>query len=585
LLLLAVLILGWVIFESYRDGGSVARLFGRSDAGKMLQNQGKGNGEYYNTVNLPMVNTMQDSYHTIIDVVRPALVSIDVAVTSPAAEDVPLGNMNPVQNPVGGGNPVAGAPLANYTRVGSGVIIAGEGYVLTSYHVIEGATAMKATVYGPGGANDYPLKVVNIDKTTDLALLRLLENGPFPHAVLGDSDMVRTGDVVLAMGSPFGFDQTITTGIISSRNRTVTIGGKVYEGMIQTDTPINKGNSGGPLVNVRGEVIGINTAIYSPTGTFSGIGFSIPVNHAASLVGGVVDFGGTPSQVAVGQLAAWARAGRQTGNSYKLPNGHIVTPPHQYRGKCLDCHPQLCTTPGQGGGQGGGRGGGMGFGRGGGLNPFPIAGQPSVTSDPYLGATLLDVDELIAKQFKLAHAGGVLVDRVMPGGPAEAAGVQRGDVILRLDGRSIRTINELQKMLSTKKPGVGAELVMLSNGSRKTVKVRFAKTPVAAVPSPPTPAQAAGPRPPAEFEWIGAELTPLSPAIQAYVQTGVYVADTGGVLRAAGVMKGDVIKSVNNRAVADILTFIKISKKVNVKDGILLEVIRAGNPLYITVKG
>jgi hypothetical protein len=140
-------------------------------------------------------------------------------------------------------------------------------------------------------------------------------------------------------------------------------------------------------------------------------------------------------------------------------------------------------------------------------------------------------------------------------------------------------------MLSTKKPGVGAELVMLSNGARKTVKVRFAKTPVAAVPSPPAPAQAAGPRPPAEFEWIGAELTPLSPAIQAYVQTGVYVADTGGVLGAAGVMKGDVIKSVNNRAVADILTFIKISKKVNVKDGILLEVIRAGNPLYITVKG
>jgi len=485
LLLLAVLILGWVIFESYRDGGSVARLFGRSDAGKMLQNQGKGNGEYYNTVNLPMVNTMQDSYHTIIDVVRPALVSIDVAVTSPAAEDVPLGNMNPVQNPVGGGNPVAGAPLANYTRVGSGVIIAGEGYVLTSYHVIEGATAMKATVYGPGGANDYPLKVVNIDKTTDLALLRLLENGPFPHAVLGDSDMVRTGDVVLAMGSPFGFDQTITTGIISSRNRTVTIGGKVYEGMIQTDTPINKGNSGGPLVNVRGEVIGINTAIYSPTGTFSGIGFSIPVNHAASLVGGVVDFGGTPSQVAVGQLAAWARAGRQTGNSYKLPNGHIVTPPHQYRGKCLDCHPQLCTTPGQGGGQGGGRGGGMGFGRGGGLNPFPIAGQPSVTSDPYLGATLLDVDELIAKQFNLAHAGGVLVDRVLPGTPADEVGIQRGDVILRLDGQRVQNVSEFQKMISAKKPGSAIELAILSNGSRKTVRVRFDKTQAMAPPFAP----------------------------------------------------------------------------------------------------
>lgn len=580
LFLLAVLTLGWVIFESYRDGGMVSHLFGLDEPGKMLQKPGKGSSDYYNTVNLPVVGTMQDSYHTIIDVVRPALVSIDVAVTSPAAgEEFPGGNLNPVLNPGVAGNPVAGAPLANYTRVGSGVIIADKGFVLTSYHVVEGATAMKATVYGPGGANDYPLKLVNVDRATDLALLRLLGDGPFPHAVLGDSDMVRTGDVVLAMGSPFGFDQTITTGIISSRNRTVTIGGKVFEGMIQTDTPINKGNSGGPLVNVRGEVIAINTAIYSPTGTFSGIGFSIPVNQAASLVGGVVDFGGTPPQVAGGQLAAWARAGRQTGNSYKLPNGQILTPPHAFRGKCVDCHPQLCTTPGQGGGRG--------FQMGPGIRPvnaLPVA-QGTMTSDPYLGATLLNVDDLLAKQFKLAHAGGVLVDRVMPGSPAEVAGVQRGDVILRLDGRSIRTIDDLQKILGTKKPGVGSELVMMSNGARKTVKVRFAKQPVGAVPAPGAPAQAALPRQPAEFEWLGAELTPLSTAIQAYVNTGVYVADTGGVLRAAGVMKGDVIKSVNNHSVADMLTFIKISKKVNVKDGILLDVIRAGNPLYITVKG
>ena len=574
LFLLALLTLGWVVFESYRGGGIVGRMFGHD--GEKLADKAKDDTAFSSIANLPVVNTMQDSYHTIIDIVKPALVSIDVAVQAPAE----------VENvPGGGANPVAGAPVTNYTRVGSGVIIADKGYVLTSYHVVEGATAMKATVYGPGGANDYPLKLVNLDRTTDLALLRLLGDGPFPHAVLGDSDAVRTGDVVLAMGSPFGFDQTITSGIISSRNRTVTIGGRVFEGMFQTDTPINRGNSGGPLVNARGEVIAINTAIYSPTGAFNGIGFAVPVNQAASLVGGVVDFEGVPPQVAGGQLAAWARMGRQTGNSYKLPNGQIVTPPHAFRGKCIDCHPQLCTTPGQGGGRGPGLGlwpgNGLGLNRN---NAFAVAGQGAVRSDPYLGATLLDVDSLIAKQFNLAHAGGVLVDKVMPGSPAEAAGVQRGDVILRLDGKRLQDINELQKILGEKKPGAAAELAMMSNGSRKIVKVQIAQQPVAALPTV-APAQGPQARQPAEFEWLGAEIAPLNPAIQAYVNSGVSVAETGGVLGAAGVLKGDVIKSVNNHAVGDMISFIRIAKKVNVKDGILLDVIRGGNPIYITVKG
>lgn len=565
LLVLALLILGWVLFESYRDGGIAARWLGNDDV-KLLQKQAKGDPNYYNTVNLPVVNTMQDSYHTIIEHVRPTLVSIDVAVTGPAEIEL---------NPGAGVSPVAGAPVANYTRVGSGVIIADKGYVLTSYHVIEGATALKATVYGPGGSNDYALKVVNIDKTTDLALLRLLGDGPFSSASLGDSDAVRSGDVVLAMGSPFGFDQTITTGIISSRNRTVTIGGRVFEGMFQTDTPLNKGNSGGPLVNTRGEVIAINTAIYSPTGVSSGVGFAIPVNQAASLVGGVVDFGGA-APAAGGQLAAWARSGRQTGNSYKLPNGQIITPPHQYRGKCVDCHPQLVAAQVQGG---------KGLVMGPGVprsNTLPVAGQGPVTSDTYLGATLLDADALIAKQFNLAHAGGVLVDRVMPGGPAEAAGIQRGDVILRLDGRKLQNVAELQQMLSAKKPGAAAELTMMSNGARKTLKIRFAQMP-AGVPSLMAPAPKV--KQPAEFEWLGVEITPLPAAIQGYVNSGVYVAEKGGLLGAAGVMKGDVIKSVNNHAVPDMISFIKIAKKVNVKDGILLDVIRGGKPMYITIKG
>ncbi|KJJ83152.1 magnetosome protein MamE, partial [Candidatus Omnitrophus magneticus] len=250
--------------------------------------------------------------------VRPSLISIDAAVPAVATRPgTPAIAPHNLEQPT-------------YNRAGSGVIIEPRGYVISSLHVIAGAKSLKATVYGPKGANTYSLKIVNSSSDTDLVLLRLQGDGPFPYATLGDSDNVRTGDVVLAMGSPFGFDQTITTGIISSTKRTISVDGKVYEDLLQTDTPINKGNSGGPLVNLYGQVIGINNAIYSPTGMFSGIGFALPINQAASLVGGVLDFGNTPIQAAAGQIVAWGSRGRQSGNSYRLPNGQVITPPHVY---------------------------------------------------------------------------------------------------------------------------------------------------------------------------------------------------------------------------------------------------------------
>ncbi|MBF0564239.1 MAG: trypsin-like peptidase domain-containing protein [Nitrospirae bacterium] len=581
LLLLAMLTLGWAVYESYKGGGFVSKFINTDDYKHSFDKDvsDKHVPGFSSTVALPdtrAVVTVQESYHGIIEAVRPALISIDVAVAADAglqaAPDV--AGVSP--------NLVAGAPVANYNRVGSGVVIDPIGFVLTSFHVIEGATAMKATVYTAGGAREYPLKVVNVDKSTDLALLRIIGNAPFAHAVLGDSDVVRTGDVVVAMGSPFGFDQTITTGIISSRNRTITIGGKVYEGMLQTDTPINRGNSGGPLVNVRGEVIGINTAIYSPNGAFSGIGFAIPANDAATVVAGVVDFGNTPVQVATGQLAAWQRTGRQVGNSYKLPNGQMVIPPHPYRGKCLDCHPQLCQTPGQGGGTGQGKG--LGQGQVAAPNSAtaiavnPTAAQNAGQSDPFFGAVVMDVDSVVAKNFNLAHQGGVLIDRVYPGTPAEIAGLSRGDIILRVDGRRVGNVSEFKQIISAKPAGNKFELVLNSNGAHKVIKLKTAPMP----PFMPQNVQAAQVR---EFEWLGSEITPLTPAIEGFVRTGVYVADTGGVLAAGGVMRGDVIKAVNNQTVTDIGSFMKISKKANVTDGILLDIVRQGQPMYLTIKG
>ncbi|MBF0568254.1 MAG: trypsin-like peptidase domain-containing protein [Nitrospirae bacterium] len=562
LVLLAVITLGWTLFESYREGGIVKNLIETDDIKKAINNKITGvdvPNKYYNTVAGPtVVNTVQDSYHNIIETVRPALISIDVVInTTPPTDPAPAAAVQPQNSPA----LVAGMPVENYTRVGSGVIVEPAGFVLTSFHVIEGAASFKGTVYGAGGAREYPMKVVNVDKSTDLALLRLVGDGPFPAAVLGDSDVVRSGDVVLAMGSPFGFDQTITSGIISGRNRSISIGGKVYEGMFQTDTPINKGNSGGPLVNARGEVIGINTAIYSPTGSFSGIAFSIPVNMASTLVAGVVDFNNTPTQAAAGQIAAWSKQGRQIGNSFKLPGGQMLQPPHQYRGRCIDCHPQLCPSRQAGGAAAGAI--------------AVAAGQQG--GDPFFGAVLLDVDTVVAKQFNLAHSGGVLVDTVFPGTPADTAGIKRGDIIMRLDGQRVMTVDDFKKTMAAKKVGAKFEVAMLSAGVRKTVKMRTGAYP----PQLPQLPQAKQPK---EFDWLGAEISPLLTALQGYT-TGVYVADTGGILAASGVARGDVIRAVNNQPVKDMMSFIKVAQKANPVDGILLDIVRSGHPMFITVKG
>jgi S1-C subfamily serine protease len=533
----------------------VRKFFRTDDFSKMFERKPDTAPNYYSTVaqGAP-VRTIQDSYHSIIEVVRPALISIDVAV-DPQQQADPQAVVG--TQVIAGQTLVAGAPVVNYNRVGSGVIIEPRGFVLTSFHVIEGAVALKGTVYGPGGAKDYQLKVVNVDRQTDLALLRLIGDGPFPNAILGNSDAMRTGDVVLAMGSPFGFDQTVTIGIISSRNRTLNIGGKIYENMIQTDTAINKGNSGGPLVNVNGEVIGINTAIYSPTGVFSGVGFAIPAENAASLVAGVVDFANEAPTVNTGQLAAWRKSGRQVGNAFKLPNGQMLTPPHPFRGKCIDCHPQLCPTTNV-------------------ANATFVAGQADL--DPFMGAVLTDVDRVIAKQFNLLHPGGLLVNKVYPGTAADEAGLVRGDIIMRADGRKIQNIADFRAVLVTKKPGDIMEVVTNNNGARKTLQVRLN-------PMPPfMPPKIATGKAIKEFGWLGSEIDAIPASLAGFVSRGVYVSDADGLLLRSGVIKGDVITAINKQPVEDMTQFVGMARNVNVLEGILLEVVRAGQPIYITVK-
>ncbi len=204
-------------------------------------------------------------------------------------------HIHATRSPVGGGTVAAGDGVRfaepfdgvpekfvrskAYETVGSGVIVDSRGLILTNYHVISQATDLLVSVAGEIQA-DFSATIVAVSPGADLALLRALGAPPLPEARLGNSAAVAVGDWVLAFGSPFGLEQTVTQGIISNRRDSLVVQGVSYGEMLQTDAPINRGSSGGPLVNLSAEVVGINTAIYGPNGVFSGTGFAIPVNRA-----------------------------------------------------------------------------------------------------------------------------------------------------------------------------------------------------------------------------------------------------------------------------------------------------------------
>jgi S1-C subfamily serine protease len=568
LVVMVIFTLGWAIYEAQQRGGGVGKLFTEH----FWERKGKVGEKTALNAALPgSAQSLQTSYHGIIEDTRPAVISIDAVIKSQ--------NTDP------------GDPSANYTRIGSGVIIDPRGYALSSLHVVEGASSLKATVYTQAGALEYPLKIVKADKTSDLVLLRVQGDVPFAHASLGDSNSVRTGDVVISIGSPFGFEQSVTSGIISSRNRTVNVGGMVYENLLQTDSSINKGSSGGPLINVKGDVIGINTAIYSTSGTFVGISFAVPINRSQELLGGVIDFQNEIPPIAKGQLAAWSKTGKQIGNSYRLADGQMLTPPHNYRGTCTECHPQFLTqgitpnktAPAQGPSQvwGQNRYFGPGLGRAQGPNqqgwgqrrnpgPWcPVAGPNGIS----LGMTVSDVDSVIANQNNMMRPGGVFILSVNPGMSADAAGLKRGDVVIRIDGRKIQDSASFEKFLETKS-GSSVDLVILRFGVRRTVKVSLAQGGAAQGMAGTATKQ------PTSFTWLGADIQALPPE-----KAGVSVVEVEGVLAAAGVKAGDIITGVNNSKITDMNSFIDLTTKVKIKKGFLLDVMRSGNPLYIAVKG
>ncbi len=346
--------------------------------------------------------------------------------------------------------------------LGSGFVIGPEGYVVTNNHVIEEADEI--TVNFADG-NSLPATLVGTDTKTDIALLKVASDKPLPFVSFGDSDVIRVGDWVLAIGNPFGLGGSVSAGIISARNRDINAG--PYDDFIQTDAAINRGNSGGPLFNLAGEVIGMNTAIISPTGGSIGIGFAVPANMVKSVVAQLQQFG--------------------------------------------------------------------------------------VTKRGWLGVRIQTVNEEMAEALGMETAAGALVADVTAGGPAAEGGVEPGDVIVKFDGKDVKEMRDLPRMVADTEVGKTVRVVVFRKGKTQTLKVAVGLLEEEATQSSATPPDAGSAAPPASLELgdLGLKLRPITDAdrteygIAADV-SGVLVSEVadGGPAAEKGLSPGDVIVEV-----------------------------------------
>ncbi|ALG66721.1 DegQ family serine endoprotease [Beggiatoa leptomitoformis] len=241
------------------------------------------------TQNLSNLQTMPASFADLVEKVQPAVVSIAVEsklATSRFSTEIPeFPKGSPFEEffrrfqEEQSTNPQGRSPEKTVTGLGSGFVIAPDGKVVTNYHVIKDADGITVTLHDE---SKYTATVIGFDEKTDLALLQIDAKKTLPYVSFGDSNKTRVGDWVIAVGNPFGLGDTFTAGILSARGRDINSG--PYDDFLQFDAPINRGNSGGPLFNNQGDVVGINTAIYSPTGGSVGIGFAIPANTASTII-------------------------------------------------------------------------------------------------------------------------------------------------------------------------------------------------------------------------------------------------------------------------------------------------------------
>jgi len=388
------------------------------------------------------------------------------------------------------------SPRAQHA-LGSGVIISADGVVVTNNHVVKDATSIKVTV--GSSKREYKAKVVGTDPKSDVAVLRLQGAKGLKAIRVGDSDKLRLGEVVVAIGNPFGVGQTVTMGIVSAKGR-ANMGIVDYEDFIQTDAAINPGNSGGALINLHGELVGINTAILSRTGGYQGIGFAIPTNMVQPIVQSL------------------------------LKRGRVV------RG--------------------------------------------------WLGVSIQEVNRELAKALKLPTTEGVLVSDVEPGSPAYKAGLKRGDLIVRLNGKPVRSTARLRNLVAAAGAGASVRLELYRDGRRTSLGAHLTELPARLGGGVGRPGRGQG-HPAAD---LGLRVDSVRDAalrqkfnIPSRLKYGVAVVavDPSGAAAQAGLQPGDVILEVNRARIDGVRRFSQILRAA--RGDILFLVYRQGTTLYVMV--
>lgn len=286
-ILLSVTILSCLLWACNRQDGRNVRLTSTSDP---VANNPAGTGTPASTS--PSAGPAM-SYADLVSKAAPAVVTIHSQMRVRQPQQYPFGN-DPFFREFFGDRVPQQAPERRRQGLGSGVIVGQDGYVLTNHHVIDGADRIKVDL---NDNRTLEAKVVGSDPPSDLAVLKIEASG-LPVLALGDSDRTRVGDVVLAIGNPLGIGQTVTMGIISAKGRQTGLSNGSFEDFLQTDAPINQGNSGGALVSTNNELVGINSQILSPSGGSIGLGFAIPSNMARSVMEQLINTG----KVSRGQL-------------------------------------------------------------------------------------------------------------------------------------------------------------------------------------------------------------------------------------------------------------------------------------------
>ena len=381
--------------------------------------------------------------------------------------------------------------------LGSGFIISTDGFVLTNAHVVEAADEITVKL---NDKREFKAKVIGSDRRTDIALLKI-EAAGLPSVRFGDPNKLKVGEWVIAIGSPFGFENSVTAGIVSAKGRSLPQ--ENFVPFIQTDAAVNPGNSGGPLFNMRGEVIGINSQIYSRTGGFMGLSFAIPIDVANDIAG---------------QL-------KSTG---KITRGRI-------------------------------------------------------------GVVIQPVTKELAESFGLAKPVGALVSSVEKGSPAEKAGIEAGDVILKFDSKPVSSSEDLPRLVGATKPGSKAVVQIMRNKASKEVNLVVGEMPdeTRSVQRQQRRGQPGG-KPPAEaVTRMGMTLSESTPQQreQLNIAGGVVVDEvTPGAASRAGIRKGDIILAINNQDIKSLEQFGQLLGQFEKGKIVALLVRRGANALYIPLR-